>query len=116
MYVHPRKPEKGVCGSGVKNRGWGWYSGQSKTPSGKNETPSCQWPWQWPIYMKSGQKCSRIGGKEFNHFFWVIWPWQWPIYMKSGQKFTRIGGKEFNHFFWVADLTLTVSEKSHSAL
>ena len=31
---------EGVCDSGVKNRGWGWKSGQKETPSGQKETPS----------------------------------------------------------------------------
>ena len=44
---------KGICKGRVKNRGWGWYSGQNETPSGQNETHLC--------------KCSRIGGKKFNH-------------------------------------------------
>ena len=33
-YISP----KGVLHGWVKNRGWWWYSGQSKTPSGQNET------------------------------------------------------------------------------
>ena len=37
-YISP----KGVCDGGVKNRGWGWKSGQKETPSGQQLTPSGQ--------------------------------------------------------------------------
>ena len=49
---------KGMCDCWVKNRGWGWYSGQNEILSGQDE---------WVICMKNGQKCSRIGKKTFNH-------------------------------------------------
>ena len=33
MYISP----KGICDCWVKNRGWGWYSGQNETQSGQSE-------------------------------------------------------------------------------
>ena len=44
---------KGVCDDRVKNRGWGWYSGQNETPSG-------------PFVRKVGISALELGGK-FNH-------------------------------------------------
>ena len=35
-------PQKGLCDCRVKNRGWGWNSGQKETPSRQKETPSGQ--------------------------------------------------------------------------
>ena len=55
-YISP----KGVCDGCVKNRGWGWYSGQNETPYGQTETHLGNLYEKWA-------KCSRIGGKIFNH-------------------------------------------------
>ena len=52
MYISP----KGVCDYGV---GGGIL--------GKMRPYLCKVTYIWAIYMKSGQKCSRIGEKEFNH-------------------------------------------------
>ena len=38
MYISP----KGVCDGGIKYLGLGCHSGQNKTLSGQNETPSGQ--------------------------------------------------------------------------
>ena len=50
-------PQKGSV-QGLGNLGW--YSGQMRPHPGKMRPI-------WAICMKSGQKCSRIGGKNFNH-------------------------------------------------
>ena len=61
-YVHIQShPERGD--SRVKNRGWGWYSGQNEIPIshlGKMRPI-------WAICMKRGQKCPRTGKNKFNH-------------------------------------------------
>ena len=52
-YISP----KGVCDGGVKNRGWGWKSGQKETPSGQKETPSGQ------FVRKVGKSALELGKK-----------------------------------------------------
>ena len=46
----------GLCDGRVKNRGWGWYSGQNETPSGQNEIPSGQ------FIRKVGKSALELGG------------------------------------------------------
>ena len=55
MYIS----QKWVCDSWVKNRGWGWYSGQNETPSGQNKT-------HLGILYEKWQKYSRIGKKKIQ--------------------------------------------------
>ena len=52
-------PRKG-CDCGVKNRGWGWKSGQKIPHQGKKRPIRA-------ICAKSGQKCSRIGPKKIHN-------------------------------------------------
>ena len=52
---------KGVCDGCVKNRGWGWCSGQNETLSRQNETL-----WHLGNLHKKWQKCSRTGKQKFN--------------------------------------------------
>ena len=47
-----------VCDGGVKNRGWGWYSGQNETPYGQNDTPSGQ------FVRKVGKSALELGEKN----------------------------------------------------
>ena len=53
-YISP----KGVCDGGVKNRGWGWKSGQKETPSGQKVTPSGQ------FVRKVGKSALELGKKK----------------------------------------------------
>ena len=55
-FVFVLIPE-GVCDCWVKNRGWGWYSGQNETPSGQNETI---------LKKKMGKNALEFGGGGGN--------------------------------------------------
>ena len=53
-YISP----KGVCEGKVKNRGWGWNSGQKETPSSQKETPSGR------FIRKVGKSALELGKKK----------------------------------------------------
>ena len=54
LYISP----KGVCDGKVKDRGWGWNSGQKETPSSQKETPSGQ------FIRKVGKSALELGNKK----------------------------------------------------
>ena len=66
MYISLR----GVCLWSKKNRRWGWDSGKNETLSRPKETPSGQIASK---IMKSGQKCSKLGGRDLIDDWWQIW-------------------------------------------
>ena len=65
MFYVRTYPRKGCVTAELKTGVGGGNLGKKKTPSAQKETPS-EGP-IWAICTKSGQKCTRIGGKKIHH-------------------------------------------------